>query len=138
MTENTFGRLATGDACAAAADKPEKEEVKAGFMPLTGRVSVVMAAILGFDKKYGQHFAQCDQRAYSRSLQQRDGDKPRRSALREIPSGRRGEFALAFRWHVVSGAAQALGFVKGASRHPGTTPVWPHKIVVRRGGQACQ
>jgi hypothetical protein len=34
-------------------DKPEKEEVKIGFIPLTDCASVVMASVLGFDKKYG-------------------------------------------------------------------------------------
>jgi nitrate/nitrite transport system substrate-binding protein len=34
-------------------DKPEKEEVKIGFIPLTDCASVVMASVLGIDKKYG-------------------------------------------------------------------------------------
>ena len=38
---------------AAGSDKPEKEEVRIGFIPLTDCASVVMAAVLGFDKKYG-------------------------------------------------------------------------------------
>jgi nitrate/nitrite transport system substrate-binding protein len=38
---------------AAGSDKPEKEEVKIGFIPLTDCASVVMAAELGIDKKYG-------------------------------------------------------------------------------------
>jgi nitrate/nitrite transport system substrate-binding protein len=38
---------------AAGSDKPEKEEVKIGFIPLTDCASVVMASVLGFDKKYG-------------------------------------------------------------------------------------
>ncbi|MFZ6647953.1 CmpA/NrtA family ABC transporter substrate-binding protein [Undibacterium sp. TJN25] len=45
--------LATGGAWAAGSDKPEKEEVKVGFIPLTDCASVVMASVLGFDKKYG-------------------------------------------------------------------------------------
>jgi ABC-type nitrate/sulfonate/bicarbonate transport system substrate-binding protein len=40
-------------AWAAGSDKPEKEEVKIGFIPLTDCASVVMASVLGFDKKYG-------------------------------------------------------------------------------------
>ena len=40
-------------AWAAGSDKPEKEEVKVGFIPLTDCASVVMASVLGFDKKYG-------------------------------------------------------------------------------------
>jgi nitrate/nitrite transport system substrate-binding protein len=40
-------------AWAAGSDKPEKEEVKVGFIPLTDCASVVMASLLGFDKKYG-------------------------------------------------------------------------------------
>ena len=38
---------------AQGSDKPEKEEVKIGFIPLTDCASVVMANVLGFDKKYG-------------------------------------------------------------------------------------
>ncbi|MBB5391680.1 CmpA/NrtA family ABC transporter substrate-binding protein [Herbaspirillum sp. SJZ130] len=45
--------LATGGVWAAGSDKPEKEEVKIGFIPLTDCASVVMASVLGFDKKYG-------------------------------------------------------------------------------------
>ena len=40
-------------AYAAGSDKPEKEEVRVGFIPLTDCASVVMASVLGFDKKYG-------------------------------------------------------------------------------------
>jgi|EP01034_Spumella_vulgaris_P028765 nitrate/nitrite transport system substrate-binding protein len=45
--------LATQGVWAAGSDKPEKEEVKVGFIPLTDCASVVMASVLGFDKKYG-------------------------------------------------------------------------------------
>jgi len=45
--------LSTGAVWAAGSDKPEKEEVKVGFIPLTDCASVVMASVLGFDKKYG-------------------------------------------------------------------------------------
>ncbi|NMM28042.1 MAG: ABC transporter substrate-binding protein [Glaciimonas sp.] len=45
--------LSTGGVWAAGSDKPEKEEVKVGFIPLTDCASVVMASVLGFDKKYG-------------------------------------------------------------------------------------
>lgn len=38
---------------AAGSDKPEKSEVRIGFIPLTDCASVVMASVLGFDKKYG-------------------------------------------------------------------------------------
>ncbi len=38
---------------AAGSDKPELAEVKIGFIPLTDCASVVMASVLGFDKKYG-------------------------------------------------------------------------------------
>ncbi len=38
---------------AAGSDAPEKTEVRIGFIPLTDCASVVMAAELGFDKKYG-------------------------------------------------------------------------------------
>ncbi|MFZ6723381.1 CmpA/NrtA family ABC transporter substrate-binding protein [Undibacterium sp. Ji49W] len=45
--------LSTGGVWAAGSDKPEKEEVHIGFIPLTDCASVVMASVLGFDKKYG-------------------------------------------------------------------------------------
>lgn len=48
-----LGGLATRGVWAAGSDKPEKEEVKVGFIPLTDCASVVMASVLGFDKKYG-------------------------------------------------------------------------------------
>ena len=38
---------------AATLGKPEMEEVKIGFIPLTDCAPVVMASVLGFDKKYG-------------------------------------------------------------------------------------
>jgi len=38
---------------AAGSDKPEKTEVRIGFIPLTDCASVVMASVLGFDQKYG-------------------------------------------------------------------------------------
>ena len=38
---------------AQGSDKPEKEEVRIGFIPLTDCASVVMASVLGIDKKYG-------------------------------------------------------------------------------------
>jgi nitrate/nitrite transport system substrate-binding protein len=38
---------------AAGSDAPEQTEVKVGFIPLTDCAPVVMAAELGFDKKYG-------------------------------------------------------------------------------------
>ena len=38
---------------AQGSDKPEKEEVKVGFIPLTDCASVVMASVLGIDRKYG-------------------------------------------------------------------------------------
>ena len=53
LTTGAFGSLATRGVWAAGSDKPEKEEVKVGFIPLTDCASVVMASVLGFDKKYG-------------------------------------------------------------------------------------
>ena len=38
---------------AQGSDKPEKEAVRIGFIPLTDCASVVMASVLGFDRKYG-------------------------------------------------------------------------------------
>ncbi|MES2401043.1 MAG: ABC transporter substrate-binding protein [Pseudomonadota bacterium] len=43
----------SGGAWAAGSDAPEKKEVKIGFIPLTDCASIVMASVLGFDKKYG-------------------------------------------------------------------------------------
>ena len=40
-------------AYAQGSDAPEKKEVKVGFIPLTDCASVVMASVMGFDKKYG-------------------------------------------------------------------------------------
>ncbi len=45
--------LVRAGAWAAGSDAPEKEEVHIGFIPLTDCASVVMASVLGFDKKYG-------------------------------------------------------------------------------------
>ena len=45
--------LASAGAWAVGSDKPEKTEVKIGFIPLTDCASVVMASLLDFDKKYG-------------------------------------------------------------------------------------
>lgn len=42
-----------GGAWAAGSDKPEKTEVKIGFIPLTDCASIVIADVMGFDKKYG-------------------------------------------------------------------------------------
>ena len=48
-----YGSLGHHGVWAAGSDKPEKEEVRIGFIPLTDCASVVMASVLGFDKKYG-------------------------------------------------------------------------------------
>ena len=40
-------------AWAAGSDKPEQETVRIGFIPLTDCAPVVIAALKGFDKKYG-------------------------------------------------------------------------------------
>jgi nitrate/nitrite transport system substrate-binding protein len=45
--------LPAGGVWAAGSDKPELEEVKIGFIPLTDCASVVMAAVMKFDEKYG-------------------------------------------------------------------------------------
>ncbi|KAF3999644.1 CmpA/NrtA family ABC transporter substrate-binding protein [Glaciimonas immobilis] len=45
--------LSSSGVWAAGSDKPEKTEVKIGFIPLTDCASVVMASVLGLDKKYG-------------------------------------------------------------------------------------
>ena len=43
-------------AYAQGSDAPEKKEVKIGFIPLTDCASVVMASVMGFDKKHGVTF----------------------------------------------------------------------------------
>ncbi|MGS0741261.1 CmpA/NrtA family ABC transporter substrate-binding protein [Glaciimonas sp. GG7] len=45
--------LVSGGVWAAGSDKPEKTEVRIGFIPLTDCASVVMASVLGLDQKYG-------------------------------------------------------------------------------------
>lgn len=45
--------LVRAGARAAGSDAPEQAEVKIGFIPLTDCASVVMASVLGIDKKYG-------------------------------------------------------------------------------------
>ncbi|MFL6672694.1 MAG: CmpA/NrtA family ABC transporter substrate-binding protein [Massilia sp.] len=45
--------LAGNGAFAAGSDKPEKDTLKVGFMPLTDCASLVMASVLGFDERYG-------------------------------------------------------------------------------------
>ena len=53
VTGASMMSLSTGGVWAAGSDKPEKDEVRVGFIPLTDCASVVMASVLGFDKKYG-------------------------------------------------------------------------------------
>ena len=53
VTAGAFNGLATQGVWAAGSDKPEKDEVKVGFIPLTDCASVVMASVMGFDKKHG-------------------------------------------------------------------------------------
>lgn len=53
MTESTGDGFTHNGTWLTGSDKPEKEEVKVGFMPLTDCASIVMASVLGFDKKYG-------------------------------------------------------------------------------------
>ncbi len=45
--------IPSSSAYAAGSDAPEKTEVKVGFIPLTDCASIVVAAEMGFDKKYG-------------------------------------------------------------------------------------
>src|SRR5690606_19866497 len=45
--------LVRAGAWAAGSDAPEKAEVRIGFIPLTDCASVVMASVLGLDKKHG-------------------------------------------------------------------------------------
>ena len=66
LTAGAFAGLATGGVWAAGSDKPEKEEVRIGFIPLTDCASVVMASVLGFDKKYGLKITPTKEAAASR------------------------------------------------------------------------
>ena len=52
-TATLYSSLGHHGVWAAGSDKPEKDEVRIGFIPLTDCASVVMASVLGFDKKYG-------------------------------------------------------------------------------------
>jgi nitrate/nitrite transport system substrate-binding protein len=45
--------LVAAAAYAQGSDKPEIQTVRIGFIPLTDCASIVMASVLGFDKKYG-------------------------------------------------------------------------------------
>lgn len=45
--------LSSTTAYAAGSDKPEKSTLKVGFSPLTDCASMVVASVMGFDKKYG-------------------------------------------------------------------------------------
>lgn len=45
--------LAGQGAYAGGSDRPEKETLKVGFMPLADCAPLVMASVLGFDEKYG-------------------------------------------------------------------------------------
>jgi nitrate/nitrite transport system substrate-binding protein len=47
------GAIGITPALRSGSDAPEKKEVRIGFIPLTDCASVVMASVLGFDKKYG-------------------------------------------------------------------------------------
>lgn len=53
LAATALSGVVSGSAWAAGSDQPEKQEVKIGFIPLTDCASVVMASVLGFDKKYG-------------------------------------------------------------------------------------
>ncbi len=48
-----YATLGHSGVWAAGSDAPEQKEVKIGFIPLTDCASVVMASVLGIDKKYG-------------------------------------------------------------------------------------
>jgi nitrate/nitrite transport system substrate-binding protein len=48
-----LGSMFPAGVWAAGSDAPEKKEIRVGFIPLTDCASVVMAAVKGFDAKYG-------------------------------------------------------------------------------------
>ena len=45
--------MSAATAWAAGSDKPEKPEINVGFIPLTDCAPIVVASVMGFDKKYG-------------------------------------------------------------------------------------
>ena len=69
---------------AAGSDKPEKEEVKIGFIPLTDCASVVMASVLGIDKKYGIRIVPTKEASWAGVRANRLPAKP--NALTGMPS----------------------------------------------------
>ena len=82
---------------AQGSDKPEKEEVQIGFIPLTDCASVVMASVLGFDKKYGVKIVPTKEASLGRRARQarqrraRHGARAVRPDLRRAPRHRRAE-----------------------------------------------
>jgi len=53
LAASAAGLLAGTPRSARAQTRPELEEVRVGFIPLTDCASVVMASVLGFDRRYG-------------------------------------------------------------------------------------
>lgn len=49
----------------SGSDAPEKREVRVGFMPLTDCASLVMAAQMGFDEKYGIKIVPCKEASWA-------------------------------------------------------------------------
>jgi hypothetical protein len=81
---------------AAGSDAPEKEEVRIGFIPLTDCASVVMASVLGFDKKYGVKIIPTKEALGRRARQAgqrraRHGARAVRPGLRRAPGRQRPE-----------------------------------------------
>lgn len=52
-------------AWAGGSDAPEITELKIGFMPLTDCASVIIASVMGFDKKYGIKIIPCKQASWA-------------------------------------------------------------------------
>ena len=57
--------LAGQGAYAGGSDRPEKETLRVGFMPLADCAPLVMASVLGFDEKYGIKLALERQHSWS-------------------------------------------------------------------------
>jgi nitrate/nitrite transport system substrate-binding protein len=65
-TENNgMTGLAGKGAYAAGSDRPELEEIRIGFMPLTDCAPLVMASVLGFDRQYGIRIVLSKQQSWS-------------------------------------------------------------------------
>jgi hypothetical protein len=116
---------------AGLSDKPEKEEVKVGFIPLTDCASVVMASVLGFDKKYGikivlEQGGVVGQRARQAGQRRtRRGPRAVRPDLRRPDGHRRPEKDMAVLMNLNTTARPSRCRKKCPTRAASTAPRWP-------------